>query len=116
MNTSSRVPLQVAHNEDLWQPLVLVGDDGAALNLTGATLKMDVRHETTDALLLSCTVVNGRLIVTDAAAGALEILIIAADLAPIPAGTYAYDILLTANARTRRLCWGPLKIGRGITQ
>ena len=108
--------LAVATNEDLWQVLAIVGANNEPVPLTGTTVKMEIRHASTNALMLSCTTVNGRLVVTSELGGTVEVRITNPDVLTIPIGVYVYDFILTSGLRTRRLFWGTFTVTLGITQ
>jgi hypothetical protein len=111
-----RVDLQVAQNEDLRQAFQLADADGRAVDLAGATLKMDVRRRADNALAFALTLANGRLVVVDAAAGHFRLDVPVAVIAAQTPGAYLHDLVLVKGGETTRVWHGTLHILKGVTQ
>ena len=116
MTALYRVNLQTANNEDLRQVFVLTDTSAQAIDLTGATLAMDIESfDGND--VLEATTANGRIVVVDAPAGRFELAVPAAAMRALPAGSYQHDLLLTlAGGRVHRVWAGSLTLARGVTE
>ncbi len=113
MPTFFNVNFEVATNEDFSHAFALADDANAAVDLSGASLKMDLVHDDVTALQLSTA--NGRITVVNAATGAFEIAIPQATLTTLPARYYRHDLLLQVNGHTHRIWEGGLNLTDGLT-
>ncbi|MFD9948826.1 hypothetical protein ACFWYW_46755 [Nonomuraea sp. NPDC059023] len=93
-------------------------ESGAALDLTGCVLRAQVRvrHSAPD-VLYELTQANGRLVITDAAAGLAQLTIPAADSAAWPWRAGVYDVeLVDAGGRPVRLMKGAVIVSPEVTR
>jgi len=93
---------------------------GVAVNLTNYGGRMDIRYASaSDAdLLLSLTIANGRISVSDATGGKFRVLISSTDTASLQAGDYYYDFEAYDNASppvVTRLIQGTFTVTAGVT-
>lgn len=87
-----------AYQGQTWEEAITINNpDGTPVDLTGYTARMHVRGDISDAepiLILDDD--NGRLVVSDAAAGELTLLVAAEDMAELPlffdVQVWVYDI------------------------
>lgn len=81
-----------------WEETLVVNNpDGTPMNLTGFAARMHIRAEIGDAAtIMELGLANERLLVSDAAAGELTLLVSAADTAALPLNfepqTWVYDV------------------------
>lgn len=90
--------------------------NNALVNLTGATARMQVRRfvESTNPFL---TMTNDSGITLGGAAGTIALLISAASLSAIPAGTYKYDIeIVTSGSVVVKLIAGSFILNGEVTR
>lgn len=92
-------------------------DAGALVSLTGCTANMQVRSVAESAIvILDCSEANGR-IVLGGAAGTITITVAAATMSAIAAGTYVYDLELTAaGGKVTRLIEGKFQVKSEVTR
>jgi len=91
---------------------------GAAIDLTGWTPRMDVRasKSKTATLILSLTAANGRITVSDAAAGQITIAVPSSVTTALTPGLYYYDIELEDVGGTIiRLLQGTFTVDAEVT-
>ena len=92
------------------------GSEGAPVNLTGYTARMQVRATTEDAaVLLSLTTENGG-IALGGAAGTVTLLATATQTAAMPSGELVYDIELVSGAVVTRLLQGCFVVDAEVTR
>lgn len=91
--------------------------DGANVNLTGYTARMQIRPTAASATTtLSLTTENGR-IALGGAAGTITLTISATDSAAIAAGRYVYDLeLVSAGGIVTRLLQGIVTVSANVTR
>lgn len=70
--------------------------DGAPLDLTGASARLQVRHATTGALLLGVGTATGELVITPAE-GLITLSVPAATMAALEPGNHRMDLELTQS-------------------
>ena len=115
MATLYRVNMQMADNEDLRQAFALTDQTGAAVDLTGAVLRMDIEPPNgIDALEISTA--NGRILTADPTLGQFEIQVPASLMRTIPEGVYRHDLILTRTGHAVRIWDGVLTLSRGVTE
>ena len=96
--------------------LTYLDSDGAAVNLSGYTARMQVRTEVTAAAAtLTLTTENGR-IALGGAAGTVALTVPAIDTAAVAAGEYVYDLELVTGARVVRLIEGSFVVRAEVTR
>lgn len=96
---------------------VTEGDTPAAKNLDGYVPWMQVRESKSETeIQLQCTPTNGRLTITDAAAGTLQLTLSAAETANLSWESGVYDLLLVSATETIRLLQGTVTISHGVTR
>lgn len=91
-------------------------DNGKLRDHTGCTARMDIRDKLTDALILSLTTENGRIIL-GGTAGTIRLLLTAAvtaGLAIVPTWEYDFELVDAALA-VRRLLQGTVTVSRERT-
>ena len=114
MSAYYRVDFQVSNTEDLRQQFELTDTAGTPVDLTGASLRMDIASMSgADALQASSA--NGRIAISDAAAGRFEVAIPAADVRGLLPGTYRHDLLLSHADSVRRVWSGTISLSQGVT-
>lgn len=91
--------------------------DGASVNLTGYTARMQIRPTAASATTtLSLTTENAR-IALGGAAGTITLSISATDTAAIAAGRYVYDLeLVSAGGIVTRLLQGIVTVSANVTR
>lgn len=91
--------------------------DGANVNLTGYTARMQIRPTAASATTtLSLTTENGR-IALGGSAGTITLNISATDTAAITAGRYVYDLeLVSAGGIVTRLLQGIVTVSANVTR
>jgi hypothetical protein len=114
MSACYRVNFQAATNEDLRQAFVLQDAAGAAIDLTGASLRMALQGAS-GAIALEAGLADGRIAILDAANGRFEVAVLAADLQTLPPGVYRHDLLLAQAGVVRRVWSGVLTLSQGVT-
>lgn len=91
--TPGKLNLTIYQGATFSRLIRLKDDDGDAIDLSGATVRMHIRATVTaTATLLELTEANGRALVTDAAAGEITLLISATDTALLTFTTAVYDL------------------------
>lgn len=115
MSAYYTVDISASNNADFRQSFVLTDNAGTPLDLTGATFEMDIR-DASGTELLSATSANSRVAITNAAAGAFSITILAADLSPIAGGEYVHDLLMRQAGKTSRIWAGAFYLAEGVSQ
>jgi hypothetical protein len=118
MATFYRVNFETAANEDLRQAFALTDSAGQPVNLTGGTLRMaldGVAGSVPGSPALEASIVNGRIIVADAALGQFELVLPTATLRTVPTGVYHHDLVLTLAGRVQRVWEGTLTLNSGVT-
>ncbi len=105
--------LEAATNTDWRQPFEVRDADGAALNLAGAAIQMDVRARTGDAIL-SLSLGAG-LSITSPASGWFQIDVDATTMASLPAGVHEYDLLIEIDGLRQSAARGALHVREGVT-
>lgn len=95
-----------------------VDANNAAINLTGLSLRMHVRVNAADPnVWIELTNTNGRLVVTNAATGALKIVIPYSVLLLLPPGNYVHSLVSTDVGGNRADIWqGSLVHSAGPTR
>ena len=110
-----RVSFEVANNEDLRQSFALSGTDATPIDLTGASLKMDVASASGTTALEASTA-NGRIAILNATAGQIELRVPAGILRGLEPGAYQHDLVLALPSGAVRRVWaGSLMLIRGVT-
>lgn len=108
------------------QTLTWKDAEGAAINLTGYTARMQVRDKySSAAAALSLTTENGR-IALGGAAGTIDLLVAAADMAALevpnvpgtpPSKAFVYDLeMIAASGRVTKLLLGTFTVRREVTR
>ncbi len=85
---------------------------GAALDLAGASIVMEVRDPATGCIVLSATTGNGKIIIVDT--GVFRVNVPASETQTVRAGTYEVGAALTLNGESRQLIIGTLPVLDGI--
>jgi len=106
--------LEAATNADWFQPFKAVDPDGAAVSLSGAAIRLDVRDRAGDAAL-SLSAGSG-VTVTGAAAGEFEVEVDRDVMAAIAPGLYLYDLIIEIDGLALTTARGTLHIRDGVTQ
>lgn len=113
MTALFRVDFEVANNEDFRYAFAITDTEGAPVDLTGAAFRMDIETRA-GADVLSLTTENGRVTV-DTDAGRIDLVVAAADMAPLAANYHSHDMLMTKGGQTTRLWAGGFSILQGVT-
>ena len=115
MNATYRVDFESANNEDLRQAIALTDTAAMPVDLTGASLRMDITA-VDDAATIEASSANGRLVVADAPAGRFEVAVPAASMRSLPPGSYRHDLVVDfADGRVQRVWTGTLTLAAGVT-
>jgi hypothetical protein len=115
MATFYHVTMQMANNEDLRQAFALTDSAGVPIDLTAASLDMDIDTPAGTAVLELSTA-NGRITVANAALGQFELVVPVAVMRTFPGGVYQHDLVLTQAGRVQRLFEGTLTVTQGVTE
>lgn len=93
------------------------GATPAVVDLTGFTARMQVREQvTSEDVVLELTTENDRIILGDTA-GTITILVDAATMADITAGSYRYDLeLVSGSEEVTRLVEGKFSVKAEVTR
>ena len=90
--------------------------DGALIDLTGYTARMQVRDDfTTDATVLDLTTETGGLTL-GGAAGTIDLLVSATASAAVGARQYVYDVELVTGSTVERLVMGTFTVRSEVTR
>jgi uncharacterized protein YdgA (DUF945 family) len=98
--------------------LTFQDSDGNAVDISGQTFEMDIRDQADDTTaLVTLTTENDGLVITDGAAGELEIRITAANTDLLPVGKMVFDILRTdSDPGPTWMVGGSFKVKQPITR
>lgn len=113
MPSSFVVNIVTANNEDLRQAFQITDTAGAALDLTGATIRLVVAGSLGTTVLEASTA-NSRIALSAPTAGKFEIAVPAADMLNVQAGVYRHDLLLTRAGAIKRVWSGSLTVEQGV--
>lgn len=108
------------HNFSIYQgstdALSLVWNrDGAAVDLTGYTARMQLRHSAnSETVVTELSSANGKIVLT--ALGGITVHFSAADSAALAPYRYAYDLDLTTGSDTRTILAGTVTVTREVTR
>jgi tRNA threonylcarbamoyladenosine modification (KEOPS) complex Pcc1 subunit len=108
---------KIEQGATFYQPLVWKDGNGALVNLTGYTARMQIRKTVkSDTTILSLTTENGR-ITLGGAAGTILLQVSATDTAALVACCGVYDLELQAsNGNVVRLLEGEIEISKEVTR
>ncbi|HEX2653568.1 MAG TPA: hypothetical protein VHN11_07955 [Xanthobacteraceae bacterium] len=103
----------VSNRED-WVQLIEVMDEdtGESIDISGASIVVEVRDPISDRIVISATTANGAIGIIDT--GAFQISIGKSLLRCLPAKNYEIGATITINDETRQLILGTLPIADGI--
>lgn len=88
--------LKIPLGDDVTVAMTLQNADQTAFNLTACTITVGIKKYLTDsAALISKTIANGGVVVTNAAGGLANLILSAADTASLGAGDYPFDVQVT---------------------
>lgn len=110
----------LSHNFSIYQgstdALSLVWTrDGAVVDLTGYSAKMQLRHSANDAAFVAeFSTANGKIVLTSV--GGITVHFDSATTAAIAASSYVYDLDMTTGADTRTIIAGTVTISREVTR
>jgi hypothetical protein len=114
MSAYFRVDFQSANKEDLRQVFQLTDQNGAPLDIAGATLRMGI--ETASGRdVLKVTTSNGRIVVIDGVAGRFDLTVPAAVMRLLPEGAYRHDLVIESAGTVRRVWTGTLTLSQGVS-
>jgi len=116
MSTTYTVNFEAASNEDVCQAFALKHRTGEPVDLTDATLKMDIAKHADAPDLLELTTQNGRIRIVTPDDGQFEIALNATDLAALTPDYYRHDLLLTTPDGTQRVWEGGFTLTQGVTE
>ena len=106
--------LEAVTNADWREQFAAVDADGAALELGGAAIRMDLRDRTGGAAL-SLALGSG-LTVTDAAAGEFEFEVDRTTMAGLAPGVYRFDLLIEIGGLALNVARGSVHVRDGVTE
>lgn len=94
------------------------GEPAAPVNLTGYQARMQIRNEVaTPTALIDMTTANGRIVITDAAGGKLDLYLTAVETAALSFESGVYDLELVAPDNTvTRLLAGSVALSLEVTR
>lgn len=109
--------LYIEQGATLSLPIVWKDSEGAVINITGYTARMQVRQSVNSStILLSATTENGKLVI-DGANGKVTISLPAADTAAITWLAGVYDLeLVSSGGVVTRLLQGSVVVSREVTR
>ena len=125
MSKPGKYTFEVYQGSTWDEEIILRNADGTPMNLTGMQARMQLRPEIGSAVvILDLSPSNGRLTVTDAAQGRIQLLVSAADTAALPLDfevqTYVYDLelfrSLPAPEYVRKVLAGKVKCFPEVTR
>lgn len=114
MTALFRVDFEVANNEDFRYAFVITDAEGAPVDLAEATFRMHVETSAGDDVLV-LTTENDRIAV-DGAAGRIDLIVSAADMAQLVENYHRHDMLMLNGTQTTRLWLGGFSIVQGVTE
>lgn len=89
---------------------------GASINLTGYTAKMQIRKDLqADDSLIDLTTANSRIVLT-AVTGKIDLIILGADTATLPAGAAVGDLFLYSGSNVYSLVSARIEISPASTK
>jgi len=110
-----RVNIHTANNEDLHHAFALTDSAGIPVDLTGASIAMDIETPAgSDAIEVSTG--NGHIVIVEPSQGQFEIQVPVGLMRLLSAGVYRHDLVLAQSGRTRRIWEGVLTVSRGVTE
>lgn len=118
----ARLEFDIRNNADWRQPFKANHYDpnsfaSTPYNLTGATLRMQWRDPTTQAVIFELSTVNGRIVVTDLVNGAFTTAALAKDLYALTPGCYESDmIIINADTTVVTAFIADINLTQGDTQ
>jgi hypothetical protein len=101
---------------DTWNGInsIVITSDGSPVNLTGASIKMELREDIDAPVALTLSTEDGTIVINDPLQGTLTIPPILID---IPFGNYLYDLQITfANGVVKTYLLGTWEIVADITK
>jgi hypothetical protein len=110
---SRHLDLEVTTNADFRAPFELVDPDGAAVNLAGAAIRLDMVGQ--DEIVQVSAAVDDGIEVTDPANGHFEIAIPEEDMGSVPPGLYNFDLLVGLSDTVARVAHGTVLVREGHT-
>ena len=117
--TAPTVPLAfaIANNQTIEHQFTLAVGGDAGNIVTGSKIHMTVRPDPeSQDVILDASVENGMLVVNDAPAGLVTLLVHAWKMRQIKAGSYVYDLIVERpTGRVYRLFAGDFDVSHGIT-
>lgn len=103
------------HTNSNWnQGFELLDANGAALDITGADIRLTVRKTATDASALIAATTSNYLTLTVPTEGKFEIDVPKATMGAIPAGTYPYDCVRVNGSKWEWLFGGEIIVRQGV--
>ena len=89
---------------------------GVPVNLSGYTADMQVRYATDTSIIVELSTANGRAVITPSA-GKVTLTLTASQTAALAAGTYVYDLNLTApDSTVTKILQGVFVVSESVTQ
>jgi hypothetical protein len=107
--------LPVASNRATYnQDFQLYDEDDEGIDLTGATITLEIRKPGCSSAELTATTTNGKIVVTDTDEGQFELTFTASDMRNLDPMTYECGITITQNGETIQYFIGTLPVLDGI--
>jgi len=116
--TAAAVDFTVANNETWDLGFVLKDASGVAVNLTGRSIKMQIRGAANpDDVIVELSTDNERIIIVDAPAGAWALAVPVSITQGVPEGAYVYDVIdyFANDPRVWRRQKGAVTVEWGVT-
>jgi len=104
-----------ATSDSVWMMEVETDIDGAGIDWTGFSPRMDVRNDCMAQPLLTFSEATGTIIDIDLPAGRFTLVQPAGNLTGDMVGTYTYDLAMVAGSDTTRILYGRFQIKRSTT-
>ncbi|MCW2317986.1 hypothetical protein M2322_003551 [Rhodoblastus acidophilus] len=117
--TAAAVDFTVANNETWDLGFVLKDASGALVNLTGRTIKMQLRDPAAPAnIVVELSTDNERIVIADAPAGVWALAVPVSVAQGVPNGSYVYDVIdyLANDPRVWRRQKGTVTVEWGVTK
>lgn len=89
--------------------------DGAIMNLTGATAKMQLRRSYSTPVVFELSTTNSRILL-GGALGTVALELSPEETAQIPAGNFVYDLEITTGGVVRKLIKGSVVVMPEVTK
>lgn len=104
--------LDIYQGDDFEKVLTFTEDDGTAIDVTGWTLKGEIRNAPGGTTVVETFTITK----TNAVGGEIEMALTAAETLAVPAGIYYWDLQRTVVAQVRTLLAGKAVVRKDVTR